>query len=311
MAPGRLSAASRMTQTPSSALPSFPGAARRATTSEPFGEGARWGSASLKAAPPDDLCSTWRTVPASTPAPHPSKARLPTRPRWNPASLQRSADPRPGPLLADLTTSRPRSFRRLTPVASIPAHCSTGSDTPRLDSAGRKSCFGPPILQIVLPESDSAYQIALSGYSAGRMSFLDLLDAARALIQARLEAHQVRGESRPIDAATRAGARIPGRCQGSRRLLKGEGQSPDAIPALPQVHLEVESPGTQRHWTSHRLIRICRSIRSWRQDLAGFLCIQSGSSDDCCRFDRESMFRVWPYRSGHERQIKSDPLHAA
>ena len=44
---------------------------------------------------------------------------------------------------------------------------------------------------IVLPLSDSAYSIALSAYTSGRMSFLDLLDAERALIKARLEMLEV------------------------------------------------------------------------------------------------------------------------
>ena len=48
------------------------------------------------------------------------------------------------------------------------------------------------IAEIVLPQSRSAYETTMSGYTAGDMSFLDLLDAERALISARLEQHQAR-----------------------------------------------------------------------------------------------------------------------
>ncbi|MBI5090960.1 MAG: TolC family protein [Candidatus Hydrogenedentes bacterium] len=48
------------------------------------------------------------------------------------------------------------------------------------------------IEQIVLPQSTSAYRIALDGYTAGDMSFLDLLDAERNLIMARLELEESR-----------------------------------------------------------------------------------------------------------------------
>jgi len=43
------------------------------------------------------------------------------------------------------------------------------------------------IRDVVLPQYQSAYEIALSAYTAGNISFIDLLDAERALIQARLE----------------------------------------------------------------------------------------------------------------------------
>lgn len=43
------------------------------------------------------------------------------------------------------------------------------------------------IEEIVLPQSQSAYDALQSSYAAGRSSFIDLLDAERALIEARLE----------------------------------------------------------------------------------------------------------------------------
>ncbi|MCB2156264.1 TolC family protein [bacterium] len=46
--------------------------------------------------------------------------------------------------------------------------------------------------QVVLPQSQSAYETTLSAYTSDRMSFIDLLDAERALIRARLEEHASR-----------------------------------------------------------------------------------------------------------------------
>jgi outer membrane protein TolC len=43
------------------------------------------------------------------------------------------------------------------------------------------------VREIVLPQNRSAYETSLSGYSSDRINFLDLLDAERALINARLE----------------------------------------------------------------------------------------------------------------------------
>lgn len=48
------------------------------------------------------------------------------------------------------------------------------------------------IEEIVLPQSQSAYEISLTAYSSGSMSFIDLLDAEKALIKARLELDQAR-----------------------------------------------------------------------------------------------------------------------
>jgi outer membrane protein, heavy metal efflux system len=48
------------------------------------------------------------------------------------------------------------------------------------------------IRDIVLPLTQSAYEIALRGYTAGDMSFIDLLDAERELIDARLELDESR-----------------------------------------------------------------------------------------------------------------------
>lgn len=46
------------------------------------------------------------------------------------------------------------------------------------------------IEEIVLPQSRSAYEATLSGYTAGRVSFADLIDAERELLEARLELDQ-------------------------------------------------------------------------------------------------------------------------
>ncbi|MEN6625829.1 MAG: TolC family protein [Candidatus Sumerlaeia bacterium] len=46
--------------------------------------------------------------------------------------------------------------------------------------------------QIVLPQNRSAYETDLSAYTSGRVSFIDLLDAERALLTARLELDQAR-----------------------------------------------------------------------------------------------------------------------
>jgi len=46
--------------------------------------------------------------------------------------------------------------------------------------------------EIVLPQNQSAYETALGAYTAGRMSFIDLLDSERALLRARLEEHDSR-----------------------------------------------------------------------------------------------------------------------
>ena len=44
--------------------------------------------------------------------------------------------------------------------------------------------------EIVLPQSRSAYETTLSAYTAGRVSFADLIDAERDLLEARLELDQ-------------------------------------------------------------------------------------------------------------------------
>lgn len=46
------------------------------------------------------------------------------------------------------------------------------------------------VAQIVLPQTQSAYEIDSSAYAAGSMSFLDLLDAERSYVNARLELHE-------------------------------------------------------------------------------------------------------------------------
>ena len=43
------------------------------------------------------------------------------------------------------------------------------------------------IREVVLPQNRSAYEGSLSAYSAGSVSFIDLFDAERALLLARLE----------------------------------------------------------------------------------------------------------------------------
>lgn len=48
------------------------------------------------------------------------------------------------------------------------------------------------VREIVLPQSRSAYETDLSAYTAGQVSFLDLLDAERALLDARLESDRAR-----------------------------------------------------------------------------------------------------------------------
>lgn len=71
-------------------------------------------------------------------------------------------------------------------LAQIKAQTSSMAKTylQDLDIARREVAL---IRQIVLPQDRSAYETDLSAYSAGRVSFIDLLDAERALLGARLE----------------------------------------------------------------------------------------------------------------------------
>lgn len=48
------------------------------------------------------------------------------------------------------------------------------------------------LYEVVLPQSRSAYETSLSGYTAGRVSFIDLQDAERAWLEARLELAEMR-----------------------------------------------------------------------------------------------------------------------
>ena len=48
------------------------------------------------------------------------------------------------------------------------------------------------VREIVLPQSRSAYETDLSAYTSGRVTFIDLLDAERALLNARLELDRAR-----------------------------------------------------------------------------------------------------------------------
>ena len=59
----------------------------------------------------------------------------------------------------------------------------------RLDIARREVEL---LEEIVLPQNQSAYESAMSGYASGRATFLDLLDSERELIKARLALHQAR-----------------------------------------------------------------------------------------------------------------------
>jgi hypothetical protein len=61
---------------------------------------------------------------------------------------------------------------------------------------------------VVVPQSRSAHESALSAYQAGRISFVDLLDAERELIAARLELDTARGE---LNRALVRRARVTGR----------------------------------------------------------------------------------------------------
>ncbi len=65
--------------------------------------------------------------------------------------------------------------------------------------------------EIVLPQSQSAYEVSLSGYTSGRVNFLDLLDAERALLKARLEAHAA---ARDWNQASLGVTRVSGRFEG-------------------------------------------------------------------------------------------------
>jgi len=58
-----------------------------------------------------------------------------------------------------------------------------------LDVAQREVAL---INQIVLPQDRSAYDTTLSSYSAGKASFVDLLETERTLLRARLELHEAR-----------------------------------------------------------------------------------------------------------------------
>ena len=49
--------------------------------------------------------------------------------------------------------------------------------------------------QIILPQDRSTYETTLSNYTAGRATFIDLLDTERALIEARLDLDAARRDA--------------------------------------------------------------------------------------------------------------------
>jgi outer membrane protein TolC len=66
------------------------------------------------------------------------------------------------------------------------------------------------IREIVLPQNRSAYDTTLSAYSAGSASFLDPLDAERALIAVRPEFDSARRDlSRTLVRQTAVTGRLP------------------------------------------------------------------------------------------------------
>ena len=77
-----------------------------------------------------------------------------------------------------------------------------------LDVARREADL---IARIVLPQNRSAYESILSSYTAGRSSFIDLLDAERELIGSRLDLYEARRElSQTLVRLARIVGRITG-----------------------------------------------------------------------------------------------------
>jgi outer membrane protein TolC len=90
-----------------------------------------------------------------------------------------------------LTEMRKRLEAERSSLQQIEAHTQgmARSILEELDVAQREVTL---IQDIVLPQDLSTYRLTLTNYSTGEATFLDLLDAERALIASRLDLHESR-----------------------------------------------------------------------------------------------------------------------